>query len=291
VLKLLACVLLLFAIASDAAAQKVRLTWNIPKGNNIHSYRIYRKASWQSNFQLAGETQHPDTVYVDKQLFFNVEILYAVTSVDSAGNESSFSRLADLFIPDSYAPFGEFAVETAEKEVTLNWLVRKNEREWEFQIFRSDGDRENFTPLQTVAFNPAMNGNRLQFVDRNLTSGHYFYYIVTKNRTGGEFFSEVKSAAVEIPKNFYLSQNFPNPFNSTTVVRFGVPEFTGVMVAIFNLQGQKVRDLVDENFQSGSYQIQWNGKDAQNADLASGTYFIRMTAGKSIFVKRILLLK
>lgn len=76
----------------------------------------------------------------------------------------------------------------------------------------------------------------------------------------------------EVPKNFQLYQNYPNPFNPTTTIRYGLPETGKVRIAIFNLYGQKVVDLVNKTQNTGYYQIIWNGKNQSGVSVSSGVY-------------------
>ncbi len=94
-----------------------------------------------------------------------------------------------------------------------------------------------------------------------------------------------------IPEDFLLTQNFPNPFNSVTTIRFGLPVGERVRLEIFNILGQKVRTLVDRIMEAGTYQVQWDGRNGAGVPQASGVYLYRLTAGKFTRVKKMVLLK
>jgi len=74
-------------------------------------------------------------------------------------------------------------------------------------------------------------------------------------------------------KSFKLNQNYPNPFNPTTRISFSLPISSMVTVKVYDLLGREVRQLVNENMNPGSFMIDFNG-----SELASGIYFVRMTA-------------
>ena len=82
----------------------------------------------------------------------------------------------------------------------------------------------------------------------------------------------VASFGSEIPKSYVLFQNFPNPFNPSTTIRFGVPLRSRVRLTIFDILGQKVGELMDENVEAGYFQKEWHG------NIASGIYFCRIQA-------------
>ena len=92
------------------------------------------------------------------------------------------------------------------------------------------------------------------------------------------------------PANIKLS-NYPNPFNPSTTIAYALPRSGKVKLAIYNLKGQRVKDLVDEFQLMGNYKAVWNGRDNHNNSVASGIYFIRLDAGKNTKVSKILMLK
>jgi hypothetical protein len=93
------------------------------------------------------------------------------------------------------------------------------------------------------------------------------------------------------PAAFGLEQNYPNPFNPETSIKFSLSEDSRVTLKVFNLLGQVVNTLVDENLSAGEHAILWNGKNDQNEDVASGVYFYRIKAGDYESVRRMTLLR
>ncbi|MEA2062470.1 MAG: T9SS type A sorting domain-containing protein, partial [Gemmatimonadota bacterium] len=88
-------------------------------------------------------------------------------------------------------------------------------------------------------------------------------------------------------------QNFPNPFNPSTTIAYDIPDGKTVMVSlqVFNLRGQLLRTLVDEEKEAGTYQIQWDGKDSRGGPVSSGIYFYRIRAGDFARVRKMVILK
>ncbi|TDI83918.1 MAG: T9SS type A sorting domain-containing protein, partial [Caldithrix sp.] len=102
---------------------------------------------------------------------------------------------------------------------------------------------------------------------------------------------EDNSAENEIPTVFQLDENYPNPFNPETVIRFHLPEASHVVIRIFNSIGQEVKTLVDEPYQAGVHRAIWNATDRQGVQVSSGVYFYHIKAGKFNEVKKMLLLR
>lgn len=88
------------------------------------------------------------------------------------------------------------------------------------------------------------------------------------------------------PASFYLSQNFPNPFNSTTEFEYNIAKPGLVNISIFNLRGQQVADLVNTHREVGEYRVSWNA-----GNLPSGVYFYRIMAKNFMATKRMILMR
>jgi len=108
--------------------------------------------------------------------------------------------------------------------------------------------------------------------------------------------NELTLAVTElIPDNFELGQNYPNPFNPTTKISFGIPAVNGGSVqttlTIFNISGQMVRTLLNEETPSGMHEIEWNGQNNAGIQVPSGAYFYTIEAGDFRQTRKMLLLK
>jgi glucose/arabinose dehydrogenase len=93
------------------------------------------------------------------------------------------------------------------------------------------------------------------------------------------------------PASFALEANYPNPFNASTTLRYRLDAAGPVRIDIYSLDGQKVRTLVDQSQQAGTYSTVWNGKDANGRSVASGVYLARLEGMGAAQVHKMLLLK
>ena len=94
------------------------------------------------------------------------------------------------------------------------------------------------------------------------------------------------------PTEFALFQNFPNPFNPETTIKYNLAEGSDVHLQIYNILGQVVRTMVAERQSAGRYQVKWSGTDDRGMPVSSGIYFYQLaTGGKFHDVKRLMLLK
>ncbi|MFI5252130.1 MAG: T9SS type A sorting domain-containing protein [Bacteroidota bacterium] len=94
-----------------------------------------------------------------------------------------------------------------------------------------------------------------------------------------------------IPLTYYLAQNYPNPFNPSTKFEFGLPVASHMEIVVYNVLGQKVNTLVNEDRSAGLHTIVWNGVSQFGNQVSSGVYFVRMVAGKFSQVRKIMLIK
>ena len=99
--------------------------------------------------------------------------------------------------------------------------------------------------------------------------------------------SDVKA----IPGEFALQQNFPNPFNPSTEIRYDLPEEGFINLAIYNMVGQKVRTLRSETMQPGYHSMVWDGRNDVGSQVATGMYFYSIHTGSFQATKKMLFLK
>ena len=133
------------------------------------------------------------------------------------------------------------------------------------------------------------------YVFNNLqTTASYWWRVKAYNAVGWGEFSEVwkfttnivSVESEEIPIEYALQQNFPNPFNPTTTIKYSVPELSKVKLTLFNLLGEEIATLVIEEKVAGYYTVAFNA-----ARLPSGIYFYRLQAGDFIQTKKMILMK
>lgn len=98
--------------------------------------------------------------------------------------------------------------------------------------------------------------------------------------------TDISDDQLGIPTEYGLSQNYPNPFNPTTTIKYSVPEPAKVRIQIFNMLGQSIKILVNEEQAAGFYSFEFNA-----SSLASGVYIYRMISNNYVETKKLMLLK
>lgn len=128
--------------------------------------------------------------------------------------------------------------------------------------------------------------NRIKFINENTGFICGYNSMLIKTTNGGFDPISVEPISSEIPSSLLLHQNYPNPFNPFTKIKFELPKAGLVRLKVYNLLGQEVSDLVNQNLNAGVYEYSFDG-----AGMPSGVYFYRFEADGIVETKRMLLVK
>jgi len=140
-----------------------------------------------------------------------------------------------------------------------------------------------------AAYTIAVNGIVVQDGILDIHFGNIVDYILLNGLIIEEAPTAVNEGSSAISDEFYLGQNFPNPFNQSTTIRFGVSQDSKASISIFDIRGSKVESLLNENLAAGNYVRTWN------APVSSGIYFYKLDVSSQgrVFsdIKKMVLLK
>jgi phosphatidylserine/phosphatidylglycerophosphate/cardiolipin synthase-like enzyme len=128
-----------------------------------------------------------------------------------------------------------------------------------------------------------------------LIANQYLQEFAARYRNAGgtaEFMTGLEEKpGTPLPLAMELFPNYPNPFNSETVIRYRIPGNRSVQLAVYDLQGREVRTLFRGNPDAGIRAVHWDGRDGEGLPLPSGVYVIRMQAGTEWKTRKALLLR
>ena len=182
-----------------------------------------------------------------------------------------------------------FTASVRNSEIQLLWSTASELNNRGFEIERSINDNDNFV---TVGFVDGKGNsteiNYYSFTDNPSLSGvNQIYYRLKQVDFDGTFsYSDIVTVSYDVPAEFVLSQNFPNPFNPSTTISYFVPKESFVSIKIYDFLGREVNTLVSETRSSGSYELSFDA-----SGLPSGTYFYVMTADNYSSTRKMVLLK
>jgi len=181
------------------------------------------------------------------------------------------------------------------RDVQLNWDESSDPDFDYFAIYRSTAP--GFTPSTSNRIGYSSN---TEYVDSNLANGSYYYKLTATDFSGNEGgpslelpvnITSVREEEGAVPKEFALFQNYPNPFNPNTQIKFSLAKRTKVELSIYNILGQKVKNLLNEEMETGSYVATWNAKDEKGYDVSSGIYFYKLSSKEFTKTKKMLLVR
>jgi photosystem II stability/assembly factor-like uncharacterized protein len=111
-------------------------------------------------------------------------------------------------------------------------------------------------------------------------------------------YTSLTNSSTDIPNIFSLFQNFPNPFNPTTKIRFDIPVSSNnkglqplVQVKVYDILGREVATLVNEQLKPGTYEVDWPAPTGDGSNYSSGVYFYKLVAGDFVETKKMVLIK
>lgn len=117
---------------------------------------------------------------------------------------------------------------------------------------------------------------------RDSTNGTNFFVMKIKQKLG----TGIQQTNDDLPVQYFLSQNFPNPFNPVTKIEFSIPKSGFVKLEIYDLLGRKVKELLNQELSAGNYTV-----DFDSSELSSGIYYYRLFTKEFIQIKKAVLLK
>jgi len=153
---------------------------------------------------------------------------------------------------------------------------------------RTDPTLKSFTLEPTVVEDPH---HEIFFVYAYTDpSGQYTQWREDPVLVGGSV-ALVSAGGANVPTEFGLNQNYPNPFNPTTDIAYALPTGSHVQLAVYNVLGQMVRTLVDQDMPAGNHKVTWDGRNGDGQQVSSGIYFYRISADNFSATKKMMMLK
>jgi len=191
-------------------------------------------------------------------------------------------------VPRLGSPIGDITINTSSPELT--WFLPTNSSVTGYVLEYSTNRNMTNAVISEVT-------NTLKAIEGLMPDANYFWRVRARNSDGelsnysskGMFNTGTVTSAdydAVTPDAFDLKQNFPNPFNPSTIINYSIPVSSFVTLKVFNILGKEVATLVNEMQNAANYSIEFNA-----ASLPSGVYFYRLNSGDFVSVQKMILIR
>ncbi len=133
----------------------------------------------------------------------------------------------------------------------------------------------------------------LIFIDSFVKSGEsYSYKLESVGYDGWIIVEQIVDVVIPIPEEFVLFNNYPNPFNPKTTLKFQLPQKNSVKLLIYDSNGRQIKKLINNTFyEIGAHTVTWDATDSYGNKVASGVYFYRFSSGNFSKLGKMVLMK
>ncbi|MDR3625632.1 MAG: T9SS type A sorting domain-containing protein [Ignavibacteriaceae bacterium] len=180
-----------------------------------------------------------------------------------------------------------FTANQGSGNVDLYWVTATEVNNFGYEIERANAVKEAI--WEKIGFisghGNSISPNNYSFKDNKPLSGKSQYRLKQIDQVGVFKYSNTVEVAAVILK-YDLAQNYPNPFNPSTLITYSIPTSSNVIVTVFNMLGELIKTLVNENQEAGIYKVNFDA-----GSLSNGVYFYKIQAGNFASTKKMLLLK
>jgi len=266
-------------LMTDTAALSSKVIWDVFAFDENNVWAISAGGLILRNNSL-------NTMTVVDTAFWK-EDLYNIAKIDNnsfvfAGGTGSVYKISFTAIP---VELTSFTAAGKDNSIILKWQTATETNNLGFSVER----RTNKTDWQSIGFVKG-NGTSAQihnygFTDSKLNSGTVYYRLKQIDLDGKFTYSNIVEAGISLPQKFVLSQNFPNPFNPSTVIKYSIPVSGHVSLQVFDVLGRLVETLVDETKSAGEYSLEFK------TNLSSGVYYYTLKSGSFTETKKMTVIK
>ncbi len=259
--------------------------------------------------------ENSGTWVVNLSLFttWNVNDVLHVDFTDNGGPTGVETGSVDCTITGTNTSCGDvslpvelslFEARAGDGMVLIVWRTESETDNLGFHLYRAttrDGKYLRITKDLIRSESSGAGAADYKYLDTGVKNGVTYYYKLEDVNINGERKMHGPISALPnygltleenlIPQSYALSQNFPNPFNPGTLIRYQLPEKAKVALTIYNLLGRKVRTLVNAELEPGFKSVYWDGRDDRGRQVAAGVYLYELNAGKFHATRKMVMMK
>ena len=196
-----------------------------------------------------------------------------------------------------------FQAEARDDGIHLKWVTQSEVNNLGFNLYRAQGDSlhpppdEQFQQINLAIIQGAGNTNQshqYEYVDLFVEPNQGYWYKLEDISFSGihTFHGPIWVKALSVHSyTFQLYPNYPNPFNPYTWISFTLPQDDHIRLEIYNLQGQRIRVLVEGNYTKGFHRVQWDGTDDLGRTVPAGVYYYRLISSQRIQTRKMVFMR
>jgi hypothetical protein len=249
------------------------------------------------------------TLMFREVLLNGVDSLSALWGITVTGGRLNVNNaVMEISTPIIPVELASFAASVINDAVELSWMTATETNNQGFEIQRSSSStmpvQEWINAGYVSGFGTTTEPKSYSYIDSKLEAGSYTYRLKQIDFDGSFVYSNAIEVEVTAPNKFSLEQNFPNPFNPGTKIKFTIPnsplslgEGQGVRLIVYDVMGNEIATLVNEELPAGEYEVEFNAVSHSGLpsggvrNLSSGVYFYQLTAGTFFEAKKMILAK
>lgn len=266
-------------LMTDTAALSSKVIWDVIAFDENNVWAVSAGGLILRNNSLTTMTV-VDTAFWKEDLFNIAKI--SNTSFAIAGAAGSIYKISFSVIP---VELTSFTAALKGNAVNLAWSTATETNNMGFYVERSS-NRSDWTNLGFVKGNgTSAEMHSYSFTDKTPLNGTSYYRIKQIDLDGKYTFSNIVDVNTTAPVKFGLQQNFPNPFNPSTVIKYSIPVSGQVNLQVYDVLGRLVKTLIDETKQAGEYTLEYK------TDLPSGVYYYSLKTGSFTETRKMTVIK
>jgi hypothetical protein len=180
-----------------------------------------------------------------------------------------------------------FSAALDKNNVILSWSTATETNNRGFEIQRRNINQKEYERAGFVEGNGTSTEiNSYSFTDKEVPAGNYGYRLKQTDYDGTFEYSDEVKVEITSPLEYSVSQNYPNPFNPVTTIRYAIPQLSLVKVSVYDILGEEIKVLVNEEQNPGNHAVNFDAKD-----FSSGVYFYKIISGEFSQVRKMILMK
>jgi hypothetical protein len=226
----------------------------------------------------------PYSIGVDQSIIVGFSFVAGSDLADlEANSDNAIAAWNNVILP---VELTSFAASVSNGQVVLNWSTATEINNMMFEVERKTTNGEFHRIGYVNGAGTTQDEQTYSYIDSKVDAGKYIYRLKQIDFSGEFEYSNQVEVEVIAPTQFGLSQNYPNPFNPSTQISYSIADAGIVKLSVYNLLGQQVALLVNEQQDAGKYNVSFDA-----SQLSSGTYFYKLESGQQHEVKKMILTK